>query len=143
MRSHSTHTFSQIFIHLNWHCNENRPNITPHIESDLYKFIEKYCVKSKGVLFHAVGGIEDHIHLVIQIEPTLLLSEWIGKVKGASAHEMNVRFGKGTLEWQRGYGAVSFAKRDLPSVLKYVKNQKLHHRKGTVNAVLEDYGDSE
>ena len=67
-----------------------------------------------------MGGTENHLHLLIQIEPIICLAKWIGKIKGPGSHEMNERIGRGTLQRQRGYGAVSFAKRDLPAVLRYV-----------------------
>jgi hypothetical protein len=50
------------------------------------------------------------------VAPTIPISEFIGQLKGASAHEVNHKLGNGrkVLEWQAGYGVVSFGTKDLP-----------------------------
>ena len=75
------------------------------------------------------------------MEPFVFLSGFIGKIKGASSYEINRRFGSGTIQWQRGYGIVSFAKKHLSTVLSYVEKQKEHHKQGTTNKSLESYGE--
>jgi REP element-mobilizing transposase RayT len=70
------------------------------------------------VFVHEVGGIETHVHLAISVAPTVLVSELVGQLKGASAHEANHRLGRKVLEWQAGYGVVSFGTRDLPWVVE-------------------------
>ncbi|MGI8906152.1 MAG: family 16 glycoside hydrolase [Candidatus Sumerlaeaceae bacterium] len=106
-------------------------------ENQLHDFFHAYCVEQQGVYYCCSGGTEDHVHLVVQVEPTLLVSEFVGKIKGASSFEFNKRFGRKALLWQRGYGVVSFAKRDLPGVRDYVANQKEHHAQGSTRAILE------
>jgi REP element-mobilizing transposase RayT len=71
--------------------------------------------------------------------PTVLVSELVGRLKGASSHEANQKLGGGRklLEWQAGYGVVSFGTRDLDWVRAYVRNQKEHHARGTVFDRLE------
>ena len=136
-----SHNFSAIYLHLNWHCKGDAPMIRPEIEAELHGFIQGYCRKQKGVHFEGVGGTEDHIHLAFQMEPFVSMSDFIGQVKGASSHRMNQVHGPGTLKWQRGYGIVSFSKKYLPGVLRYIENQKKHHAQGTTNATMEVYGE--
>ena len=140
MLSASTHVLSRIYLHLNWRCKNDRPMINLKIEGLLREFIENYCRKTKGIDFLGFGGTGNHVHLVIQIEPFVHLSEWIGKVKGASSHHVNKALGSRSLEWQRGYGIVSFAQKNLRAVSRYVANQKEHHRKRTLNRILEECG---
>ena len=140
----SSHNFSEIYLHVNWHCRNDAPMIrseieSREIESRLYEIIQEYCRKVKGIHYEKVGGTKDHVHLVFQMEPFVSLSDFIGKIKGASSHEINKMFGTGTLRWQRGYGIVSFSKKHLPGILSYVANQGEHHRKGTTNRVLETH----
>ena len=141
MLSTTSHVYSEIFIHLNWHCKSNYPFIHPELEPALYAYVENYCNKTKGIQFFGIGGTQDHIHLVIQMEPLVCLADWVGKVKGASSHDLNLQLGKASLSWQRGYGALSFARRDMKGVLRYVANQKDHHAKGSINEVMERYGE--
>ena len=139
----SSHTFSEIFLHVNWHCLKDQRMIHSEVEAALYPFIEEYCAKVKGIHLKGIGGTETHVHLAFQFEPFVLLSDFIGKVKGASSYAMNKRFGAGTLDWQRGYGIVSFSKRQLSFILDYVANQKEHHAAGSVNEILERHRERE
>ena len=135
----TSHTFSEIFFHLNWHCKDDEPLIQPEIEPKLYETIDEYCRKVKGVHFKKIGGTCDHVHLVFQMEPFVPLSDFIGKVKGYSSHAINEIYGKGTIKWQRGYGIVSFSRTHLPTLIRYVEDQKKHHQEGTTNRTLEIY----
>jgi putative transposase len=100
-------------------------------------------IETPGVLFHAVGGIEDHIHIAVSVPPTVLVSDWIGKLKGSNSHYINHQVKPKALEWQRGYGIVSFGTKDLPWVIQYIKNQRDHHKKGNVHKRLEKSADDE
>lgn len=131
------HVFHSIYLHFIWRCQGGQPLIDEKWEGLLYEFIQENCRQLDGVYFQAIGGTETHLHLVVEMEPSLSPSDLIGKIKGASSFEINRTLGDGTLKWQRGFGVVSFAKRNLPSVVRYVNNQKLHHSHGALNEVLE------
>jgi putative transposase len=79
------------------------------------------------------------VHVALSIEPTTTPSEFVGQLKGYSSHEVNRRLGLGRklLEWQTGYGVVSFGTKDMPWVVGYVRNQKQHHASGEVFDRLE------
>ena len=130
--------YSEINLHFVWHVKHNRPLISEAIEPRLHRFIRNYALKTQDLIFHEVGGIEDHVHIAVTIPPTLKISEWIGKVKGASSHHVNHELvNRKLLDWQRGYGVVSFGTKDLPWVINYIRNQREHHRKGTTVDRLE------
>ena len=135
--SNSREVFSDILLHMNWHCKNDFPLITPEIQPFLHGFLADYCKKDGGVFFLDVGGIADHVHLVVEILPTVTISEWIGRIKGASSHEVNQKFGRARMQWQRKYGVVSFARKNLPGFRNYVQRQEEHHRLGTTNEILE------
>ena len=134
----SKNVYSEINLHFVWHTKYNRPLISETIEPGLWRFIKSYSLKTGGLIFHEVGGIEDHVHIAVTIPPTLTISEWIGMVKGASSHYVNHELvNRKVLDWQRGYGVVSFGTKDLPWVINYIRNQKEHHAKGTIVERLE------
>ncbi len=134
----SNRAYSEINLHFTWHVKESLPIISPEIEPRLYREIRSYALKSKGLIFHEVGGTETHIHIAVSIPPTLVISEWIGRLKGASSHYVNHELvNRKLLEWQAGYGVVSFGTKDLEWVVNYVRNQKEHHRNGTTVERLE------
>ena len=129
--------YSEINFHITWHTKGNLPLIKSAIETKLYNFIKHKIITTLEVYFHAVDGIEDHVHIAVSVPPSLLMSEWIGKLKGRSSYEINHASNHKLLQWQRGYGIVSFGTKDLQWVINYVLNQKEHHKKGTTHARLE------
>jgi len=135
--------YSEINFHITWHTKGNLPLIKPELEPKLYQFLKQKILETPEVYFHAVGGIEDHIHLAVSVPPNLLMSEWIGKLKGASSYDINQLSNHKLLQWQRGYGIVSFGTKDLKWVINYVLNQKEHHKKGTTNDRLEKINDED
>ena len=139
----SSHSFSEIYLHLNWHCKDDRPLIRPEIEPVLHRFLLDYCKGTKGIHEAVCGGTSDHVHLAFRIEPIVTLSELIGNIKGASSHAINERFGKGTLYWQRGFGIVSLARMNFEGIVNYVRDQKRHHQEGTTKSKLEEHGEGE
>ena len=130
--------YSEINLHFVWHIKENVPVLEGSIEKHLYDFLKDRALQTPGLYFHAIGGMEDHVHLVVSVPPTLLISDWIGQMKGSSSHYINHRIAnRHLLDWQTGYGVVSFGTGDLPWVISSVRNQKQHHAKGTTQERLE------
>jgi len=104
----------------------------------LYKYIRSYALQSSGLVFHDVGGTETHVHIAVTVPPTLLISVWIGKLKGASSHHVNHKLAnRRLLDWQTGYGVVSFGTKDLEWVVNYIRKQKEHHQRRTAVGRLE------
>jgi hypothetical protein len=131
----STRKSISIFV---WHVKQSLPLISAAIEPGLYRFLRSYSLKTDGLIFHKVGGTETHVHITVTIPPTASPSEWIGKLKGASSHHVNHELAnRKLLDWQRGYGVVSFGTKDLHWVINYIRNQKEHHAKGTTVERLE------
>ena len=130
--------YSEINLHMVWHTKNNNPVLVDSIEERLHRHLEHETRNTKGVFFHAVNGTENHIHLVASIPPSLLISEWIGKLKGGSSFYINHEIAnRKLLDWQEGYGVVSFGTKDLKWVIDYVKNQKKHHAEKTTIRRLE------
>jgi len=127
--------YSEINVHVTWHTKNNSRLITAEIQPLLYGFLKDKIVTTDGAYFHGIGGIEDHLHISMSVAPKIHFDEWFGQLKGSSSHE----FGK-ALEWQRGYGVVSFGTKDLKWVLEYIRNQREHHTKGTIFERLERIG---
>lgn len=123
----SAHVFSEIFLHFNWHTDGDQPMLTPTVERFVHNFIRNSCRQTDGVYFEEVNGTETHVHLAVRIEPHVTPSKFIGDLKGASSFETNRHFKRPLLEWQRGYGVVSFNRKQLSFVRDYIQRQKEHH----------------
>ncbi len=124
----SDSVYSEINFHITWHTKMNMPLIKPEIETKLYQFLKHKIIETPEVSLHAVGGVEDHIHLAVSVPPNLLMSDWIGKLKGGSSYDINQTANHKLLQWQRGYGLVSFGTQDLQWVIDYVLNHKEQQR---------------
>ena len=81
----------------------------------------------------------DHIHIFLGMRPTQSLSELMQKVKGNSSEWINKKgFMQDKFSWQAGFGAFSYAKSQVPDVIRYIQNQEKHHKK---KAFIEEYSD--
>ena len=130
--------YAEIHLHITWHTKRNDPIIADDIERQLHQYLRQRIAEAEEITLHAVGGVTDHLHLAISVPPTLNVSEWIGQLKGASAHYINHRVAnRKVLEWQTGYGVVSFGTKDVPWVVDYIHNQKQHHANGSTHGRLE------
>jgi putative transposase len=135
----SRNYYSEINLHIVWHTKGSYPLLTTEIETLTHRLLKKRVVETPGAFVHEIGGIETHVHLVVSVPPTLLISDFIGQLKGRSSHDVNQTWGRHakSLQWQAGYGVVSFGTRDLPWVADYVRNQRDHHGRGTTHERLE------
>ena len=131
--------YSEINLHLIWHTKESLPLISDRIEPVLYRYIRQRIIHTPGVFVHEIGGTETHIHVALTIQPTLQISDFVGQLKGASSHEINQTLSQRDkiLQWQSGYGVVSFGAGDLDWVIDYVRRQKEHHAQGKIHTRLE------
>ena len=128
----------RLYYHLVWATKERHPLITPNIEPELYGYIIGKA-DALGCITHAVGGIEDHLHLVSSIPPKLSIADFVQHIKGSSAYHLNHGDFSSTekFKWQRGYGVFSLGSKKLPEAITYVVNQKEHHGQDTTIPALE------
>jgi REP element-mobilizing transposase RayT len=127
----------QLYYHLVWATKNREPLITPELEPELFKYLRGKGLELGGVV-HAVGGMEEHGHVVVSIPPRIAIGDYVGKLKGASSHWVTHLSGyKEPFAWQEGYGVLSFSKRSLPQVVQYVLLQREHHRSGATIADME------
>ena len=113
--------------------------ISPKIENRLYHYLTHKIIETPGTYPRAIGGIETQVHLGVSLEPSIPVSDRIGKLKGSSAHYINHEVQPKALEWQRGYGIVSFGTKDLKWVVEFINNQKEHHKRGTIHERVEKH----
>ncbi len=121
-----SHSYVQNIVHLVFSTKERRKSIPAEFQPALWAYVAGICKKNQ-IFVHAVGGMDDHIHSLIQIPSTLPLAKAVLTIKSNSsrwAREQIRRF-----EWQEGYGAFSVSASNVAAVEQYVRNQAAHHRK--------------
>ena len=122
-------TYSQIYIQAIFAVEHRAGLIQSAWKEELFKYIGGIFRNKKQKLI-AVGGIEDHIHLLFGLRPSMAISDLIRDVKSDSTEFVNKkRFVRGRFSWQEGFGAFSYSRSDLDAVAKYVLDQERHHKR--------------
>jgi len=122
-------TYTQIYLHIVFSVKGRQCLIQNNWMEKLHKYI---CgiVNGNEQKVYAIGGIEDHIHLLVSIKPNIAVSDLVRDIKTNSSKWVNENgFVKGKFQWQEGFGAFSYAQSQLDTVIAYINNQEQHHRK--------------
>ena len=120
--------FTQLYLHAVWATWDRLPLITPDIQKNIYGAIIKHCEELRCTLI-AVGGVEDHIHLLTGLPPTLSVSNLIKNIKGSSSHLVTHDIKPGEFfKWQGSYGAFTVSYDGIDKVASYIRNQAIHHQ---------------
>jgi len=129
--------YCKLYYHSIWGTKNRCAFIVPEVEAPLYRAI-RTKIRQLNCVVHAVGGTEDHVHVVAAIPPKLALSRFVGEVKGQSSYFMNhVLDADSKFFWQNEYGVVTFAERSLRQIVAYVNHQRQHHLDGSIRQRLE------
>ncbi|GAA5496456.1 hypothetical protein Rhal01_02640 [Rubritalea halochordaticola] len=103
----------------------------PWIERDLIERLHAYiggCLNALGSIPIAVGGVSDHVHVLVRSDPTQNISSLMRSVKRESSCWMKENKQDGLFSWQEGYGAFSVSPNTVEDVRNYILNQEEHHR---------------
>ncbi len=132
-------TYSQIYIHLVFAVKNRESFLIPAIQEEVFKFIAG-TINSMEHKSLAVNGMTDHIHCLLGLHPTQSISEIAKEVKRSSSNFINQnKLLSGKFEWQTGYGGFSYSKSQIDNVIKYIINQKIHHKKQTFKDEYLDF----
>jgi putative transposase len=124
--------YTQLYVHCVWSTWDRLPLVTPQLEKRVYGCIIEKCHELKCEVI-AVGGVEDHVHLLVRFPSALAIATLIGEVKGSSSHLMTHQINPGIFfRWQGAYGAFTLPKDAIRTVTEYINNQKMHHAKNTL-----------
>jgi putative transposase len=119
--------YSELVYHVVWATRDREPLINVEMEALLVPYIREKC-RQLGYWLHAVGCVEDHVHLLLTLGPTDSVAEVVKRLKGSSSHFVNHEMVLSpVLYWQRGYGVLSLRKKDIATVARYIERQKEHH----------------
>ncbi len=130
-------SYWRLHYHLVWATYQGLPLITESLERQIYGTILGKA-KELGVIVHAIGNVQDHMHVAVSIPPKLAVADCIKHFKGASSRYVNVQSNTDArFSWQEGYGALTFGDRAMSDVVAYVKNQKQHHHEETARPAFE------
>ncbi len=119
--------YTQLYVHLVWATWDRQPWITDAARPSLHAAIVEKC-KVQRCQPVAVGGVADHVHVLVRMRPSIAISDLVGALKGASSYWMNAcAMLTETFRWQGSYGALSVHSRVVARVARYVHDQPFHH----------------
>ena len=122
-----------VFVHLVWATWDRLPLLTDENRPPIYCAIGAKCEELRVDVL-AIGGVEDHVHLLVQLPATLAIAELVKHVKGASSHLANFRLSDGgSFRWQGSYAAFPVGKDAIPRVVSSITNQRRHHQSNTLD----------
>jgi putative transposase len=135
-------TYSQIYIHFIFGTKNGQKLITADIEKRLWSYIGA-TGKRMGVKAIAIGGQQDHLHLLLSVPPNLSVSFIMQKLKGISSKWMNDTFypKKRIFRWQPGYSAFTVGQSQKQRVVGYILNQKQRHKTMTFQDEIQMFSD--
>ena len=124
-------TYTQIHIHAVFAVQNRLSLIQKQWKEELNQYITGIVENNNHKLLQ-IGGMPDHLHVLIGMRPTQSVSDLLQDIKGSSSSWINKRqLVRGKFSWQEGYGAFSYGKSQVDNVIDYIKNQEKHHKKRT------------
>jgi REP element-mobilizing transposase RayT len=128
---HKKRNKTAVFIHYVWTTWDRAPLITQNIERDVYRLIEDE-IKEADCKVIALNGVEDHVHVLVDLSPMVTIAGLVKQIKGVSSLRTNETLSvENEFKWQAGYGAFSVSRWDVKKIIRYIEMQKEHHGEGT------------
>ena len=122
-------TYSQIYIHIVFAVEGRQSLIAPEHNDELQKYVTGIVAAQRHKLI-AINNMPDHMHLLIGLRPDAALSELVRDIKANSSRWISEkRWVLGRFSWQEGFGAFSYSRSQLGTVICYIANQQQHHAK--------------
>ncbi len=121
-------TWSQVLLHIVFSTKHRAPLIDAGLQPRLYEYIGSIIRGERGSLLE-IGGVEDHVHLLLRARTDLSIAELVRRIKGNSSLWAHETFpNRRAFAWQEGYGVFSVSKSQEDTVRRYIQNQEEHHR---------------
>ena len=124
-------TYSQMYVQVVIVVKFREALIQKSWKEELYKYITG-IVTNKGQKMLRINGVENHIHMLLNIQPNIALSDLMRDVKANSTKWINEQgFCKHSFRWQEGFGAFTYSISQIDNVINYIDNQEERHKTKT------------
>ena len=131
-------TYTQILYQIVFSTKHRERTLSKDHRSELFKYIWG-ILKNKNCHLYRINGVEDHLHIVTHLHPTVALAALVKDIKlGSSDFIKEVKLFPDFNGWQDGYSAFTYSIEAKDGLIKYVKNQEEHHRVKTFREELID-----
>jgi putative transposase len=124
-------TYSALYYHVVFSTKNRDAWLTERICERLWPYLGGVA-RENGMKILEVGGVADHVHILLLAPPTMAVAKAVQLIKGASSHWMKETFpNMAAFAWQDGYGAFSVSESQLDGIRNYIQRQGEHHRTKT------------
>jgi putative transposase len=124
-------SLSNVLLHIVFSTKNRHPFIDVDIEEELFKYIAGICRNLKCPT-HRIGGADDHVHIACSLSRTIAISKLVEEIKTGSSKWIKTKSDRyADFAWQNGYGAFSIGQSQLADLVRYIANQRQHHRRLT------------
>jgi putative transposase len=132
-------SFVKIWVHLVFSTKNREPWLKEEIRYKVHQHIIQNC-KEKEIFLQAINGYTEHLHCLISLGKDQNISKIAQLIKGESSFWINKNdVLSEKFSWQDDYFAVSVSESQVESVVKYIKNQKIHHSKKSFDQEVEEF----
>ncbi|HSE16381.1 MAG TPA: transposase [Pyrinomonadaceae bacterium] len=124
-------SLSSILIHLIFSTRNRETFLSPEIDAELYPYMASIfkAMKSPALI---IDGVSDHIHALFSLSRVVTIANLVEEVKTESSKWIKTKGSEfRNFHWQNGYGAFSISQSQVPTVKRYIRRQKAHHRRVT------------
>jgi REP element-mobilizing transposase RayT len=119
--------YVELYVHLIWATWDRLPLLSAEIEERVFAAIAQKC-REMNCEPLAIGGVEDHVHVLVQLNPSVAAAKLVQEIKGSSSHLVTHEIQPGEFfKWQGAYRAFTLRKSEVGLVQAYIHNQKAHH----------------
>ena len=130
-------TFTRLRFHIITATRGRKPLLTKDVEGFAYKEMRCSAERKCGKIL-VLGGIEDHVHMLVATQPNVALSDFVKVIKQDSSREISKRFPHlNDFKWQVGFTGFTVNPHDMDDVYAYISNQKNRHSRGTTKGAWE------
>jgi len=121
-------SYVQLLYHAVVRTKSSEPTLSLEHSDDLYRYIWG-VIKAKDCVLYRINGMEDHIHILFSLHPTIALSDFMRDMKAETSKMLKrtAGFEKFTA-WSEGYAALSYSLKDKEVIIRYIKSQREHHK---------------
>ncbi len=131
-----SHTRSFLFVHVIWTTSERTSVLKKPVRTVLFAFLQKHS-EEKGIRVLAINGVEDHIHVLLQLQPAQNLSQVVKSLKQDSADWIISTNLLGTeFTWQTHYAAYTVSPTGIKQVIEFIGNQETYHKTKNLESEL-------
>lgn len=125
------HSFNSCLMHCVFSTKERRPRLTPAIRERLWPYLGGIA-RENDMKALAIGGVVDHVHVLLSLPTTLSVAKALQLLKGNSSKWLRETFPELRAQgfaWQEGFGAFSIGMSGVDDTVRYIQTQEEHHRK--------------